>query len=61
MGNKLKIDGEEDLQLQLLEVTGDLALEQHALKIKGILSATVKIEVGDMPEQVKSREIGMLH
>lgn len=61
MGNRRKYEGEEYLQLQLLEVTQDPTFGKHTQKTKEILSVAVKMDVDDMPEQAVLCEVCTLH
>lgn len=54
MSDRRKYEGEEDLQLQLLEVTEDPMFGKHTSQHKGVLAARDKMEIeraGDVAER----------
>lgn len=61
MGNRRKDEGGEDLQLQLVEVTRDPALDKHTLRHNNLLLVIrEKLELGN-PEEVMRLAAKVVH
>ena len=61
MSDRRKYEGEEDLQLQLLEVTEDPTFGKHTPQHKGVLAARDKMEIERAGDIAETCAVKVLH